>query len=175
MPRPPKPPSNGASIGSASPTDHTTSLQLAAPSTSLHDVAMFSPQRHSLGRAVTVIVGLHALAAIAFGSLAHLDSTIQFPDLVSNDDGDFAVGPYGNRNIGVGLALAASLLARHRMMLMGLMSARFITDVGDFVTALTGGLTAGELVGQLVFFGVLFASELWVLHRLRTNEFAAVE
>lgn len=114
-------------------------------------------------RSVTVIVALHLVAALAFGVLAHVDPTNQFPDLVTNDDGHFAAGLYANRNIGIAGALLVSLLVRSRLAIAGLMVARFATDVADFVTALTQELTGGGFVGQLVFFGLLFASELFVI------------
>lgn len=120
----------------------------------------------SIPRSVAVITALHLVAALLFGALAHIDPSNQFPELVQNDDGLFAVGLYANRNIGIALALGAALALRSRWALMGLMAARFVTDVGDLLTALTTDLTGGELVGQFVFFGLLFASELWVLRTL---------
>lgn len=120
----------------------------------------------SVPRSVTVIAALHLLAALVFGVLAHIDSTNQFPDLVTNDDGRFAVGLYANRNIGIAAALLIALLVRSRMAIAGLMLARFGTDVADFVTALTQGSSGGEVAGQLVFFTLLFASELFVIRAL---------
>ncbi|MEM7341291.1 MAG: hypothetical protein AAF467_21730 [Actinomycetota bacterium] len=132
-----------------------------------------------LSRSVVIIVALHALAAVAFGSMVYLAPGNQFPDLVSggeliSDDAQFATGLYANRNIGVGLALVIGLVLRSRLVLLGLMAARFITDVGDLVMSLTtqdlGG--GGGVVGQVVFFAILFASELWVIRRLWTAETA---
>lgn len=120
---------------------------------------MFQP----IPRSVSVIAALHLIAALAFGVLAHIDSSNQFPDLVTNDDGTFAVALYANRNIGIGVALLVALLVRSRMALAGLVAARFVTDVADFVTGLTREATAGEFVGQLVFFGLLFATEAYVI------------
>ena len=128
----------------------------------------------SVPRSVTVIAVLHLVAALAFGVLAHVDPTNQFPDLVTNDDGHFAVGLYANRNIGIAIALLASLLVRSRLAIAGLMLARFATDVADFVMALTQELTGGEIVGQLVFFGLLFASELYVIRTVLRLERAHI-
>ncbi len=122
--------------------------------------------RQHLPRAVVVLAVLHLLAAVAFGLLAHIDPLNQFPDLVLNDDAHFAAGLYANRNIGIGLALAAALVVGSRMMLIGLFIARFATDVADLIMAFTQDLDAGDVVGQLVFFGVLFASELYVITTL---------
>lgn len=133
-----------------------------------------------LNRSVVIIVALHALAAVVFGSMVYLNPGNQFPDLVSNgdlvnDDAQFATGLYANRNIGVGLALVGGLLLRSRLVLLGLMAARFITDVGDLIMSLTtqdlGG--GGGVVGQLVFFAILFASELWVIRALWAAETGA--
>ncbi|MEM9562839.1 MAG: hypothetical protein AAGA93_09495 [Actinomycetota bacterium] len=117
-------------------------------------------------RSVAVLAVLHAAAALLFGTLAHLDSSNQFPDLVVNDDSLFAVGLYANRNIGVGLALLAMLFLASRWGLMALFGARFLTDAADLVMAFTNTDGAGALIGQLVFFGLLFASELYVLRTL---------
>ncbi len=122
--------------------------------------------RQSIPRSVAVLVVLHALAALVFGSLAHLDASNQFPDLVVNDDSRFAVGLYANRNIGVGLALLVALVLGSRWGLGGLIGARLLTDAADLVMAITTVDGAGALVGQLVFFGLLFASELYVLRTL---------
>ncbi|MEM9655031.1 MAG: hypothetical protein AAGA65_23265 [Actinomycetota bacterium] len=124
----------------------------------------------NLPRSVIVIAGLHLLAALLFGALAHIDSSNQFPDLVVNDDSNFAVGLYANRNIGVGLGLLVALLLQSRMAVFGLMGARFITDVADLVMAFTQVESAGEVVGQLIFFGVLLLSELYVLRTLFRRE-----
>ncbi|MEM9135214.1 MAG: hypothetical protein AAF962_25465 [Actinomycetota bacterium] len=130
-----------------------------------------------LPRAVVVLGVLHALAAIVFGSLAHIDSTNQFPDLVTNDDGLFAVGLYANRNLGVGLALLAALAVRSRLAVVGLFLARFITDLADFVVALADLDGAGALVRQLIFSGLLFASEIYMIRallRLERSEAASL-
>lgn len=119
-----------------------------------------------LPRPVIVIVALHLAAAIAFGAMAHLDPSNQFPELVQNDDGLFAVGLYANRNIGVGVALLVGLLLRSPLAIGGVMLARFVTDLADLVTAVTQGGDAGALAGQAVFFGVLFASEIYVLRAI---------
>ncbi len=122
--------------------------------------------RQAVPRSVVVIVVLHLLAAVVFGGLAHLDSTNQFPDMVVNDDANFAVGLYANRNLGIGAALAAALVLLSRMALLGLMAARFFTDIADLIAATTRIESAGALVGQLVFFGLLFWSEIYVLRTL---------
>ncbi len=119
-----------------------------------------------LPRPVIVIVALHLAAAIGFGVMAHLDPSNQFPDLVQNDDGLFAVSLYANRNIGIGVALLVSLLLRSRLAIAGLVLARFVTDLADLVTAVTQGGGAGALAGQAVFFGLLFASEIYVLRTI---------
>ncbi|MEM7274301.1 MAG: hypothetical protein AAF547_14555 [Actinomycetota bacterium] len=128
--------------------------------------------RQSIPRSVAVLAVLHALAALVFGALAHIEPTNQFPELVTNDDGLFAVSLYANRNIGVGLSLLVALAIGSRWALMGLFAARFVTDAADLITAFTQVDGAGAVVGQLVFFGLLFASELYVLRtlfRLETN------
>ncbi len=119
-----------------------------------------------LPRPVIVIVALHLVAAIGFGAMAHLDPSNQFPDLVQNDDGRFAVGLYANRNIGIGVALLVSLVLRSPLAIAGLVLARLATDIADLVTALTRTSEAGALAGQAVFFGLLFASEIYVLRTL---------
>ncbi len=119
-----------------------------------------------LPRSVVVVVTLHLLAALAFGALAHIDSTNQFPTLVLNDDGRFAVGLYANRNIGVGLGLLAGLVLRSPLMLLASMLTRLFTDVGDFIMALTVELSVESLAPQIIFFSLLFASEIFVIRRL---------
>lgn len=127
---------------------------------------MISTLPQSIPRWVIIIAILHLLAALIFGVLAHVDSSNQFPDLVLNDDANFAVGLYANRNIGVAVALAAALALRSRLMLAGLFLARLVTDAGDFVMALTQNPESNALVGQLIFFGLLFASEVAVIRAL---------
>lgn len=127
---------------------------------------MFTTSRQSIPRAVAVIVVLHLLAALVFGLLAHLDSSNQFPDLVANDDGTFAVGLYANRNIGIGVALLLALIAGSRQAIIGLFVARLVTDVADLIMAFTQLDGAGAAVGQIIFFGLLLASELFVLRSL---------
>ena len=122
--------------------------------------------RQSLPRWVVIVVALHAFAALTFGTIAHLDPSVQFPDLTANDDGLFATGLYANRNIGVGLALLTALALRSRWMLAGLMLARFSTDVADLIMAVTQAEGGAGLAGRAVFFAVLFASEIAVIRAL---------
>lgn len=131
--------------------------------------------RQHIPRAVIVITVLHAVAALAFGVLAHVDSSNQFPDLVVNDNADFAVGLYANRNIGVGVMLVTALVLGIRWGLVALFGARFVTDVGDFVMGLTQADGGGAVAGQLVFFALLFASEIYVIRRLILLELTTEE
>ncbi len=120
----------------------------------------------TIPRSVVVVGVLHAFAALLFGALAHIDPSNQFPELVTNDDGLFAVGLYANRNIGVGLAIVAAITIGSRWALMGLFAARAITDAADLVMALTTVDSGGAVLGQLTFFGLLFVSEFFVLRTL---------
>lgn len=127
-----------------------------------------------LGPAVTVIVVLHMLAALAFGLMALVAPENQFPELVRNADGEFAVALYANRNVGVGVALAVALGLRQAWMLTALFVVRLVTDLGDFVEALVAGGGAGAAAGSSIFFALLFASELFVIRRLVLGEIEQV-
>lgn len=113
---------------------------------------------------VTVIVVLHLVAALLFGILALADPSLQFPDLVLNDDGEFVSSLYANRNIGMAVALLVALLLRSPFALAGLLLARFVTDLADLVVALASG--SGGVVPTLVFFLVLLGSEAYALSSL---------
>lgn len=119
-----------------------------------------------LPRTVAVVATLHGLAALVFGVTALVDHSNQFPGLVANDDGLFAVALYATRNLGVGTALLAAVALGSRWGVIGLMTARLVTDVGDLLVGMARVDGVGPLVGQAVFFGLLFASELFVLGTL---------
>lgn len=124
----------------------------------------------ALPRSVIAIAGFHLVAALVFGVTAHVDASFQFPELVSNDDADFAVSLYANRNIGIGLALVAALGLRSPLAIAGLMVARFVTDLADLVVAFTGGPETGQVVGSIVFFSLLLGSEAYVIRTVLLSE-----
>lgn len=103
---------------------------------------------------------LQLTLAVLFATMAYVNRSFQFPDLVGNQDALFAIGLFANRNFGVAIALVIALFLRDRNMLLAIFLVRFATDVFDFLLAVLGlGVdSAGALVGQLIFFALI----LWI-------------
>lgn len=102
---------------------------------------------------------LQLILALLFGTMAYLNPSFQFPELVGNDAAAFAIGLFANRNFGVAVALIVALMLRNRTMLFTLLLMRFVTDLFDFGMALRQGADGiGSLAAQLLFFALI----LWI-------------
>ena len=111
--------------------------------------------------------------AILFATMAYVNRSFQFPELVGNEDALFAIGLFANRNFGVAVAMIVALFLRDRNMLLAMFLVRFATDVFDFLLAVFGlGVESpGALIGQFVFFSlILWIPELLAIRTLWRRE-----